>query len=188
MAGLKLDFVVYLGDPDDGATAIASSKVLDKIDEHKSKLNFAEGVYGAITIEKNGKLLGDRRPDPAMSLITSFVKAIPFLIDGEPERVLLAESEYGFLFEPAGDDVLVSHFAGDVYEPDEYLIEREAIPLETFADQVIAMGDRLVKMIKVCEPALLDNDDYSKTLLELLDMARGRHRMLRLEREKGVRR
>src|SRR5688572_11613180 len=101
MAGLKLDFVVYLGDPDDGATAIASSKVLDKIDEHKSKLNFAEGVYGAITIDKNGKQLGERRPDPVMSLITSFVKAIPFLIDGEPERVLLAESEYGFLFEPA---------------------------------------------------------------------------------------
>lgn len=185
---LKLDFVVYLGDPEDGATALPSAKVIEKIDEHKGKLNFSEGVYGAITFDKNGKQIGEKKPDPAMSLITSFVRAIPFVIEGEPETALLSESEFGFMFEPSGDDILLSFYQGDAYEPDEYLVERETIPTEAFAEQVIGMGDRLVNIIKKVDPALLESDDYAKTLLEFLDMAKSKFRTFRLERERGVRR
>lgn len=188
MSNLKLDLVVYLGDPEGGAAAIPSAKVLEKIDEHKGKLSFSEGVYGAITFEKNGKQLADKKPDPAMSLVTGFVRTIPFVIDGEPEQALLSESELGFLFEPAGADMFVSYFVGDAYEPEEYLVERESIAVEAFADQVCGMGDRLVSIIKKVDPDLLKTDDYAKTMVELLDTAKSRLKSLKLERERGVRR
>src|SRR4029077_9709937 len=113
-------------------------------DQYKDQLKFAEGVRAAITVEKNGKQMGDRKNDPVIPLVTSFVRSVPYILDGEPETALLTESEYGFLFEPSGDDLLLSCFAGDAYEPDEYLIEHEAMPLESFADQSVAMGERMV--------------------------------------------
>jgi hypothetical protein len=188
MSNLKLDFVVYLGDPEENAKAVPSSQAVQKADEYKQQLNFNEGVYCAIVVEKNKKELGERMPDPGIQLLTTFLRAIPFLIDGEPENALLSESEYGFSFEPSGDDILLSCFKGDAYEPDEYLIEREPIPLEAFAEQTIAMGERLVSLIKKLEPDHLTNDDYAKTMLEFLDMAKSRFRTFRLERERGIRR
>jgi hypothetical protein len=189
MSNLKVDFVVYLGDPDEGASTLPSAQAVQKSDDIKSKLSFGEGVYGAITIEKNGRALGDKLPDPAISLVTRFVRAVPFLIDGEPETALLSESEYGYMFEPSGDDVLISCYAGsDSVEPEEFLIEREPMPLESFADQSIAMCERLVQLIKKTEPEHLSKDDYAKTMLEFLDMAKQKFRTFRLERERGIRR
>jgi hypothetical protein len=188
MSNLKLDFVVYLGDPDEGAPTLASTKAIEKADEVQGKLNFGEGVYGAITIEKNGKQIADKKPDPILQLVTTFIRTIPYLIEGEPETALLTESEFGFLFEPSGDDILFSYFAGDAYDPDEYLVERETIALDSFAEQVIGMAERLVKLIKKCDPDLLSKDDYSKTLMEFLDTGKSAFRTFRLERERGVRR
>jgi hypothetical protein len=188
MTNLKLDFIVYAGDPEEGAPAVLSTKAIQKFDEYKEKLKFGEGVYGAITVEKNGKAIGDRKNDPILPLVTSFVRSVPYIIDGEPETALLSESEYGFLFEPNGDDLLLSCFAGDAYDPDEYLIERESMPLESFADQVVSMGDRMISLIKKCDPQLLKNDDYSKTLVEFHDTAKSALKTFRLERERGVRR
>jgi hypothetical protein len=188
MSNLKLDFVVYLGDPDEAAPTINSSKAIEKAAEHKDKLNFAAGVYGAIVVEKNGKPLAEKKPDPILPLVTSFVRTIPYIIDGEPETALLSESEFGFLFEPSGDDILLSHFAGDAYDPDEYLIERETVPLEMFAEQVVSMADRLLQLIKKCDPDLAAKDDYTKTLNEFLSTAKSAFRTFRLERERGVRR
>lgn len=185
---LKLDFVLYLGDPDTGPATVSSTKAAEKMDEHKDKLDFGAGVYGAITVEKAGKQIAEKKPDPVLSLVTSFVRAIPFVIEGEPETALLSESEYGFLFEPSGEDLLLSFFAGDAYEPDEYLVDHEAMPLDVFAEQVIGMGDRLVNLIKKKDAQLLQSDDYSKTLLEFLDMAKSKFRTFRLERERGLRR
>lgn len=187
MGNVKLDFVVFLGDPDEGAVALPSGKALDpKLDT--SMLNFSEGVYGAISIEKAGARLGELKPDPALTLVTSFVRTVPYVIDGEPETALLTESEFGFMFEPAGDEVLISFFAGDAYEPDEYLVEPEPMQVEAFADQVTAMADRLVALINKCNPDLITKDDYAKTLLEFLELAKSRSKTLRLERERGVRR
>ncbi|MCK6550674.1 hypothetical protein L6R52_32855 [Myxococcota bacterium] len=188
MSNLKLDFVVYLGDPDQGAPTLPSGKVLEKIEEHKSKLSFSDGVYAAITVEKNGRQLADKKPDPVMQLMTAFVRAIPFVIDGEPEQALLSESEFGFLFEPTGGELFLSYFAGDAYEPDEYLVEHESIGVEQFADQVCAMADRLVSIIKKVDPDLIVRDDYAKTFVEILDLAKSRLKSLRLERERGLRR
>jgi hypothetical protein len=189
MSNLKLDLVLYLGDPDEGASTIPSTQAEKKADEIKGKISFAEGVYGAITIEKNGRALADKLPDPAISLVTRFVRAVPFLIDGEPETALLSESEYGFMFEPSGDDVLISCYSGsDSVEPEEFLIEREPMSLEAFAEQSIGMCERLVGLIKKVEPEHLQKDDYSASMLEFLDMAKQKFRTFRLERERGVRR
>src|SRR5262245_264475 len=103
MSNVKLDFVVYLGDPDEDVPTVPSNQALAKAEEYKGKLSFDDGVYGAIDIAKNGKSLGERLPDPAIQLVTKFIRAVPFVIDGEPETALLSESEYGFMFEPSGD-------------------------------------------------------------------------------------
>jgi hypothetical protein len=187
MSNLKLDFVVYLGDPDEGASSVSSHKAIEKAEEYKAQLKFHEGVYGAVTVEKNGKVLGEKKHDPVLQLVTSFIRSVPYIIDGEPETALLSESEYGFLFEPSGDDLILSCFAGDAYEPDEYLIEHEQMPLESFADQVVAMGERLVSLIKKVDATAL-KDDYAKTLTEFLDTAKSALKTFKLERERGVRR
>lgn len=186
MSSLKVDFVVYLGDPDEEKT-IPSAEAIQKADEHKGALSFSEGVYGAIVVTKAGKRIGELQPDPVIQLVTGFVRAVPFVLDGEPETSMLVESETGYMFEPSGDDILFSNFRGDAYEPDEYMIERETQPLDAFAEQSIAMGDRVVQLIKKIDPGHLEHD-YSKTLTEFLDMAKSKFRTFRLERERGVRR
>lgn len=187
MSSLKLDFVVYLGDPDEGKTIPSAEAIQKAADEHKGVLSFSEGVYGAIAVTKAGKRIAELLPDPVIQLVTGFVRAVPFVLDGEPETSMLVESETGYMFEPSGDDILLSNFRGDAYEPDEYLIERETMPLDAFAEQSIAMGERVVQLIKKIDPKHMD-DDYTKTLTEFLDMAKSKFRTFRLERERGVRR
>lgn len=187
MSNLKLDFVVYLGDPDAGAAFVPSAKAIEKSEEYKSTLKFSAGVYGAIVVEKSGKALAEKKPDPILPLVTAFVRSIPYLIDGEPESAVLTESECGFSFDPSGDEVLISCFVGDAYDPEEFLIEREPIALESFADQAVGMAERLVTLVKKVEPGVID-DDYAKTLLEFLDTGRSALKTLRLSRERGIRR
>jgi hypothetical protein len=189
MSNVKLDLVIYLGDPDANAPTMPISQAAAKADELKSKLSFSEGVYGAIEIKKNNKVLGELKPDPAIGLITQFIKAIPFLIDGEPEQASLSESDFRFALEPQGDDVLISFFEGDfAEEPEDFLIEPELFPLEGLANQVIVAAEGLLSLIKSLEPELLQNDDYILSLIDVLDAAKKSFRDHKLRNERGVRR
>lgn len=186
MSGLELDFIVYLGDPDEGAEALTSTATLNDAEQHKDHLQFPD-VYGAVTVTKGGKALVDPKPDPIFSMVTNLVKAIPYVIDGEPETVLLSESEFGFSFEPSGDDVLVSVFAGDQYEPDEFLLQESAMPLEKYGEQVLKMGEQLRDIIKKVTPDAFE-DDYMKGLVELLDVGKDAFKNFKLQKEHGLRR
>lgn len=183
----SLDFVVYAGDPDVGSEAIDSARVIREFDRLRDHLKFDEAVYGSVTITKNGKELVDKRPDLILGLVTKFVRALPYIIDGEPETALLAESDHGFLFERSNDDVLLSFFAGnDAFAPDEYLLEQSPIPVDAFATQVIGMGDRMIELLKKWDAKLALTDDYGKSLAEMLEAGKAAYKSFRVEREKGV--
>lgn len=186
MSGLELDFVLYLGDPDDDVEFVASAAALHDAESHKSDLQFPD-VYGAITVKKGDKTLVEPRPDPIFSIVTNLVRAVPYVIDGEPETVLLSESEFGFSFELSGDDVLVSAFAGDQYEPDEFLLQEASMPLEKYGEQVLTMGERLRDIIKKVAPDAFE-DDYMKGLVEFLDIGRDAFKNFKLQKEHGLRR
>ena len=183
MTGLHLDFVVY-PDPDDATSGVVSGAILK--DPAPPKLTFPD-VYGAITVSRSGKEIADQKPDPVLPLVTNFVRAVPYLIDGETETVLLSESANGFSFEPSGDDIFFSFFSGDAYEPDEYYVEQTAIPIAEFGEQVLAMGERLRDIIKVADPEFFERDEYSKTLVEFIDLGRKAFKTFKLEVERGLR-
>jgi hypothetical protein len=186
---LSLDFVVYLGDPEQGAKAIDSATAVKDFEQHRQALRFDQAVYGAITVTKNGREVCDKKPDPILGLVTKFVRALPYIIDGEPETALLSESDHGFLFERSNEDVLVSFFRGnDAFAPDEYLIEQTATALDAFGQQVLTMGERMLELLKKWDPKQAEADDYGKSLVEFMDVSKTAFKSYRLEREKGVRR
>lgn len=187
MKKVVLDFVLYLGDPDDGADALRSSAALDVVTDHADALRFPD-VYGAIVFfDGQGKELCSRKPDPIFALVTNIVKTVPYIIEGEAETTLLSESENGLIFEPSGDDVHVSYFAGDAYEPDEFLLEPTQMSIADFGEQVLSMGERLADIMRKLDPDIFDRDDYSKSLLEFLEVGREAHKTFQLEVERGLR-
>ncbi len=183
----ELDFVVYLGDPDEGAEAVASKVLLTGIEKHKANIEKMAAAYGAIIFSEKGKEKIDRKPDPILPLITKFVRTIPYLIDGESETILLSESETGFLLEPAKDDVLVSCFVGDAYEPEEFLLEPTSVPLAQLGEQILSMAERMRDMLKKVSPESFDSDGDGKSLEEFIDMSRTSFKTFKLEVERGLR-
>ncbi|MEO1234015.1 MAG: hypothetical protein AAFZ18_34485, partial [Myxococcota bacterium] len=145
------------------------------------------GAYGAVVVTKKGKELAARQPDPIFNVITHMVRAVHSLIDGEPETIGYSETEHGFLFEPSGEDVMVSFFAGDPYEPDEYLITEEQIALEAWAEQVMGMGKRLRDIVKKVDPDLFERDEYSQSLMEFLELSGESFTSFKREKERGLR-
>lgn len=188
-AGLALDFVIFAGDPDDGAEAIPSAKALADFDRYKDRFKFDEGQYGAVTVTRSGKDLIGQNQDQILTLVTKLVRTLPYVIDGEPETALLSESDYGFLFERVNEDVQVSFFKGsDAYDPEEYLLEHQTMTLEAFGQQVVEMGERLAEILKRYDAKRWDSDELGKGLVEFLELGKTAYRAYRLERDRNTRR
>lgn len=185
MSGLEIDFVLYQGDPDEGASSIASPELL-KPDVAYTGEDLTR-AYGAVTVSKSGKALIELYPDPIFKLVSHMVRAVHSLIEGEAETIGFTESEYGFLFEPSGEDVMVSFFSGDPFEPDEYLLTEEQLPLEAFSSQILGMGERLRDIVKKTDKDLFDRDEYSKSLIEFLEMSKDTFTSFKREKERGLR-
>lgn len=186
MSGLELDFVVYLGDPDEGAEAIESAKFLAEADTHKSEITFPE-AQGALTLRRGNKDLLQRLPDPIFGLVTNLVRSVQSLIDGEPETQQWSESEHGISIEPNVDDVIISVFVGDPYEPEEFLVQEETMSLDEYGAQVLAMGQRLASILQKVDPHAFENDDYLRGLTEFLELSGETFRTFRLEKQRGLR-
>ncbi len=186
MSGLELDFVVYLGDPDEGAEALESAKFLAEAEQHKAVVTFPD-AYGALTIRKGDKDLLPRLPDPVFGQITNMVRAVQSLVDGEPENQQWSESEHGISIEPDGDDVIISVFVGGAYDPEEFLIQEETMTLDAFGEQVLSMGKRLASILEKVDPDAFENDDYLKGLTEFLELSGREFKTFRLAKQRGLR-
>ncbi|MFO0724679.1 MAG: hypothetical protein U1E65_12930 [Myxococcota bacterium] len=184
-----LDFVIYAGDPDDGAEGVPSERAVKDFSKYGDKLGLKDVAYGAILIEKDGKRLAELKPDPIFQLITKLVRTISFVLDGEPDNCLFMESDYGFTFEKANEDVLLSFFRGsDPFEPEEFLVQNLVVSIDDFAAQFIEMGDHMLELKKIADPGGYDDDEEAKGLIEFLDVGKGAYRTWRLEKERGRRR
>lgn len=185
MSSLQIDFVAYRGDPDDGAEAVPSRKLLERGADLTGIV--WPDAYGAVAVSKGGRELMARHPDPIFKLVSHMVRAVNSLFDGESETVEFTESLHGFLFEPSGEDVMISFFSGSVDEPDEYLIQEEHLSLEAFAKQVLEMGERLRDLVKATDPTLFERDEYSQSLIEFLQMSTDTYKTFKREKERGLR-
>ena len=186
MSSLALDVVVFVGDPDAGAEAIRVSDVMARLPDYQGKLPLSD-LYGAVTVSRNGKEIAERRSDPIVQLMTNFVRALPYVIDGESETVLLTESANGYMFEPSGDEVLFSFFAGESYEPDEFFVEREGIDLTDFGEQVLRMSVALRDLVQKLDGQFFERDDYAKSFIEFIDIGKKAFKTFKLEVERGLR-
>ncbi|MBI4816250.1 MAG: hypothetical protein HY791_08330 [Deltaproteobacteria bacterium] len=186
-SNLSLDFVVFAGEPDSADAQIKSQEAVAQFDRVKERIPFDDVVYGALLLERGGKVLVEPTADPLVALLTKTVRCLPYILDGEPETVLLSESEHGFLLEPANDDIQISFFRGsDAFDPDEYLLEKAAMPLMDFCEQVVGMCDRMVDLLKRSDPKRFEADDLSKGLTEMLATGRAAFKRSRLEKERGL--
>lgn len=187
MSGLQLDFVVYLGDPDEGAEALASADALAHAEEHRDALEFPQ-AYGALTIRRGEEDMLPALPDPIFGLLTNVVRSVGSLIEGDSENLQWSETEHGIALVPNGDDVMISVFAGDdPYEPEEFIIEEEEMNIAEFGEQVVAMGERLEGILKKVDPDALAEDDYLKGLSEFLELSRDAVKTYKLEKQRGLR-
>lgn len=185
---VELDFVLYAGDPDAGAKAHPSREVLEHFERLKSDFDLSTVLYGAVIILRDGKELADRKPEPIVRLLTSFVRSVSYVLDGEPETVLLAESAHGFLFEMQSNEVLVSFFRGeDGFEPEEIIVEPTLMDAVAWSSQIIEMADRMVEIYKRARPDDWDGEEGAGDILEFLEMAKESAKTYRLARERGLR-
>lgn len=187
-AAVELDFVLYAGDPDAGASAHPSRDVLETFEGLRGAFDFGSVLYGAVTISREGEELADRKPEPIVRLLTSIVRSVSYVLDGEPETVLLAESAHGFLFEMQSNEVLVSFFRGeDAFEPEEIIVEPQGMDAVAWSSQVIEMADRMVEIYKRARPSDWDGEECAGDILEFLEMAKETAKTYRLARERGLR-
>ena len=185
---VDLDFVLYLGDPDEGAQHIPSAQALETFDDCREQLAFDDAVYGALSLKRDGAEIDQLRPDPIIKLLTTLVRTLSYVIEGEPETALLTESEHGFLFEPSNDKVMISVFRGyDAYDPEEYLVESVSMTMDDFGGQLVGMAERLVEILKKFDAERFKSDELGKDLLEFLEVSRDALRAYRLEIERGLR-
>lgn len=186
---VSFDFVVYAGEQ--GETAVRSRELVKDFANYRDQIGLGTGedAYGAILVEQEGKLLAEPQVDPIRRLVTNIVRTVSYVIDGEPETVLLSESLHGFLFEVSNEDVLVSFFKGaDAFDPEEFLLERMPMDVGDFAEQIIALGERLLDLLKAADPDGYKEDEFGASLIEFLDVGKESFRSFRLERERGLRR
>jgi len=183
-----LNFNLYLGDPDDGVESITSQEALDNFESRRESLPFSDGLYGHISLQRGDKSLLEPIPDPIVRLLTSVLRVLPYLLEGEPESTLMQESDHGFLFEPNGDKVLFSVFRGhDAYDADDFLLEAESLPLLAFGEQLVEMGSRLVNLFKKNQDAEARDSDSIEDLEQILDVGRDAVKSARLKNEHGIR-
>lgn len=183
-----LDFNLYLGDPDDDVASISSKDALENFESHRENLPFSDGLYGNISLKRDEESLLEPIADPIVRMLTSLLRVLPYLLEGEPESTLMQENDFGFLFEPSGDSVLFSVFKGDdAYEAEEFLVEAESLPVIEFGEQLVAMGDRLVRLFKKNNSADARDSDSLEDLEQILDVGREAVKDARLKTEHGMR-
>lgn len=183
MAGLEFDFVLYLGDPDDGAEAVDSGALIQDLNGLKAQID-PESPYGALVAKIDGKAALAPRPDPVVPLITHLLKAVPYVLEGEQESVLLSESAHEITMAGSGEEVVVAFFAGDAFEPDEVLLPQTPMAMKDFGEQMVGMGERLQKVIEASAPELLAADE---SFLEFLSLASEAVKQYKLKVEHGLR-
>ncbi len=183
MTSSRLDFVVYLGDPDEGAQVMPISEVLKNPEQHSEALDWPY-VYGALTFHQKGKSLLSPVADPIFALVSKLVRTVPYLIDREQETVVFSESEHGVLLEPNAGEISVSVFVGDPYEPEEYLLESEMVPLADICDQILSMAGQMHELAEKLSPATLEDNPE---LGEFLDTGKDAFKTYKLEVERGIR-
>ena len=182
MTALEVDFVLYLGDPDEGAQAVDSRTLVKDLPALKDSID-ADSPYGGLVVRRDGKQVLDPRPDPIVPLVTHLLKAVPYVLDGEQESVLLSESEHGITLAGGPDDVAISFFAGDEFEPDELLLPATPMPLGDFGEQFVGMGERLKTAVQGAAPDLLSDGSFD----EFLELASDAVKKYKLEVDRGLR-
>ncbi|MEO1334646.1 MAG: hypothetical protein AAFV29_03345, partial [Myxococcota bacterium] len=81
-------------------------------------------------------------------------------------------------------DVIVAFFAGDPFEPDEYLLPQTSMPLKDFGEQMVGIAERLRTILQAAAPELLEADD---SFNEFFEVASDAVKKYRLEVEHGIR-
>jgi hypothetical protein len=82
---------------------------------------------------------------------------------------------------------LFSVFSGnDAYDPDEYVLEAESMPLIEFGDQLVQMCNRLLQIFEKNGSDDARDTDSIEDLKRILDVAREAVKSAKLKNEHGI--
>lgn len=162
-----LDLKLAVGD-----TEMPVSALIDNLNAHRDSLPDVSELEGELVLTFNGKSkVGTEYSDPALRLVGGWLQKVPWVISGDTETVALRNSEHVYAFVPAGNGVEISFFEGDEAEIEEYVLDPTNVLLEDFAEQSIALGERMIQLVKAIDPELMQTNEDCKDLQRSLDEA-----------------
>jgi hypothetical protein len=163
----SLDF-----DLDTADTSVDSATFLKKIDSYRDQLSEITDLEGRVIVRIDGKDVCGEYSDPIVRLVDQWLRKLPWIIGGDTETLALRNSEHCFAFVPAAESVEVSYFLGSEMEIEEYIVDPVTIRLDGFVTESLAMGDRLIGILKAGDAKLLDSSEDCKDLQTSLNEAK----------------
>lgn len=128
---------------DDGATA------LNTLHEQGNAGDLQERDGYVVPIFNGTPLLditsGKFEADPIISLVSSWMQKMPWVIAGDEECVPLRNSATCFGFEPAGNAVRIYYYEGTEGDVENLICEPVSIPLNDFCPAVIDMANEILE-------------------------------------------
>jgi len=155
-----------------GEEATDASTVLSQFESHRAAFSDISVVLGTVVARIDGTEYGADLRDPIVRLVDQWVRKLPWVLGGDTEAVAFRNSEHCYAFVPAGDAVEFSHFAGSESEVEDYLLDPTTVRLDAFATQTLKMGEKVLELVKLADPALLTSNEDCRDLATSVDEGR----------------
>ena len=152
--------------------AVVSATELESAAELSAEASDLANAEGRLVAHVDGAdLFGDFTAEPIVRLVDGWLRKLPWIIGGDTETVALRNSEQCFAFVPTGESVEITFFVGTEAEIEDYVTEPTVVRLELFVQQTLAVGQRLVRLLRRVDEALLESNEDCRDLLTSLTEA-----------------
>jgi hypothetical protein len=163
----QIDFTV-----DVGGGPVPSQRVLEQPSDYREALaKIGVGIEGSLILSFGNRCAAPDFVEPLVRLADGWLRKLRWLLGGDTETLALRNSEECFALIPTGGAVEISFFQGDESEIDQYIIDPTTVRMDDFASASIAMGRRLLEVLKAIDATLLTRSEDCKDLQASVDDA-----------------
>ena len=157
--------------------AVVSATELESAADLSAEASDLANAEGRLVASVDGtELFGEYIQEPIVRLVDGWLRKLPWIIGGDTETVALRNSEQCFAFVPTGESVELTFFVGTEAEIEEYIAEPTVVRLELFVEQSLAVGQRMVRLLRRLDESLLEtNEDCRDLLTSLTEAERAWH-------------
>ena len=153
-------------------TLVPSGALVAQLQEGRPLAEDVVATCGRIALVVDGEDVFGEHADPVVRLVDSWLRKLPWVISGDTETVALRNSEQCFAFVPAAESVEISFFHGSEAEIEEYVTEPLNCRLDVFVRESLAMGQRVLDVVRTVDAELLQANEDCRDLQTSLDEAK----------------